>query len=73
MANRWENNGNSDRLFSWDTKITVDGECSHEVKGCLLLVRKATTNIDSVKKQRPHFAYKGLYSQAGFSSSHVQR
>ena len=52
MANRWENNGNSDRLFSWDTKITVDGECSHEIKGCLLLVRKAMTNLDSVLKSR---------------------
>ena len=46
------------------SKITANGDCSHEIKRCLLLVRKAMTNLDSVKKQRPHFAYKGLYSQA---------
>ena len=33
-------------------KITVDGDCSHEIKRCLLLVRKANTNLDSVLKSR---------------------
>ena len=54
------------------SKITVDGNCSHEIKRCLLLGRKATTNIDRVLKSRHHFADKGLFSQSyGFSSGHV--
>ena len=55
------------------SKIIADGDCSHEIKRCLLLGRKPTTNLDSIlKKQRHHFASKGLYSQScGFSSSHV--
>ena len=53
------------------SKITADGDCRHEIKSCLLLGRKAMTNLD--KKQRYYFADKGLYSQNyGFSSSHVQ-
>ena len=56
------------------SKITVDSDCSHKIKRCLLLGRKAMTNLDSVlKKQRHHFADKGPYNQSyGFSSSHVQ-
>ena len=47
------------------SKIIVDGECSHEIKRCLLLGRKAMTNLDSVlKKQRHHFADKGPCSQS---------
>ena len=55
------------------SKITGDGDCSHEIKRCLLLGRKITTDLDSVlKKQRPHFAGKGLHSQSYvFSSSRV--
>ena len=55
------------------SKITVDGDCSHEIKRHLLLGRNAMTNLDNVlKKQRHHFANKGPYSQKyGFSSSHV--
>ena len=46
------------------SKITADGDCSHEIKRCLLLGRKAMTNQDSaLKKQRHHFADKVLYSQ----------
>ena len=42
MANRWGNNGNIDRLlFSLGSKITADGDCSHEIKRHLLLGRKA--------------------------------
>ena len=53
-------------------KITADGDCSHEIKRCLLLGREALTNLDSIKKQRHYFANKGLYSQGyGFSCSHV--
>ena len=35
-----------------DSKITVDGDCSHEIKRCLLLGRKAITNLDSILKVR---------------------
>ena len=54
------------------SRITVDGGSSHKRR--LLLGRKAVMNLDSIlKKQRYHFADKGLYSQSyGFSSSHVQ-
>ena len=54
------------------SKITADGDCSHETERCLLLGRKAMTNLDSViKKQRHYFADKGPSSQSyGFSSSH---
>ena len=47
MANRW---GNSDRLYFGGSKITADGDCSHEIKRCLLLGRKAMTNLDSILK-----------------------
>ena len=55
------------------SKITAVGNCSHEIKRCLLLQRKALTNLDSIlKKQRHYFANKGPSSQSyGFSSSHV--
>ena len=55
------------------SKITVDSDCSHEIKRYLLLGRKAMTNLDSVLKSRHYFAYKGPYSQSyGFSSSHIR-
>ena len=50
MANRWGNNGNSDRLYILGSKITTDGDCSHEIKRCLLLGRKAISNLDSTFK-----------------------
>ena len=55
------------------SKIPADDDCSHEVKRCLLLKRKAMTNLDSLlKKQRHYFANKGPSSRSyGFSSSHV--
>ena len=37
MANRWGNNGNSERLYFWGFKITADGDCSQEIKRCLFL------------------------------------
>ena len=53
MANRWGNSGNSVRLYFWGgSKITVDGDCSHEIKRCLLLGRKVMTNLDSILKSR---------------------
>ena len=46
-------NGNSERLyFLGGSKITADGDCSHEIKRCLLLGRKAMTNINSILKIR---------------------
>ena len=55
-----------------DSKITADSDCSHKMKRCLLLGRKAMTNLDSVLKSKDHFVNKGLNSQGcGFSSSHV--
>ena len=55
------------------SKITADGDCSHEIKKCLLLRRKVMTNLDSIlKKKRHYFVNKGPSSQSyGFSSSHV--
>ena len=52
MANRWGNNGNSDRLIFLGSKITADGDCSHEIKRCLLLGRKAMTKLGSILKSR---------------------
>ena len=51
MASRWGNNENSDRLYFWGSKITADGECSHEIKRCLLLGRKAMTRLDILKSR----------------------
>ena len=53
--------------------ITVDGDCSHEIRRHLLLGRKAMTNLDSTLKSRDiTLPAKGSYSQrCGFSSSHV--
>ena len=49
MANRW---GNSERFYFGGSKITVDGDCSHEIKRHLLLGRKVMTNLDSIFKSR---------------------
>ena len=70
----WEIDGEtvSDFIF-WGSKITADGDCSHEIKRCLLFGRKVMTNLDSIlKKQGHYFANKGSSSQGyGFSSGHV--
>ena len=52
MANRWRNSGNSVRLYFGGSKITADGDCSHEIKRCLLLGRKVMTKLDSTLKSR---------------------
>ena len=52
MANRWGSSGNSDRLYFGGSKITADGDCSHEIKRRLLLGRKVMTNLDSILKSR---------------------
>ena len=52
---RWRNNGNSDRLYFWGSKIIADGDFSHEIKRHLLLerkARKAMTNLDSMLKRK---------------------
>ena len=54
MANRWGNNGKeivSDFILG-GSKITADGDCSHEIKRCFLLGKKAMTNLDSILKSR---------------------
>ena len=73
MANKWGNNGNSDNFIFLGFKITVDGDCSHEIKRRLLLGRKAMTNLDGIlNKQRHYFADRSPSSQSyGFCSSHV--
>ena len=54
------------------SKITADGDCSHEIKRHLLLGRKAMINLDSILKSRHHFSDKDPHSQNyGFSSSHI--
>ena len=72
LPSRWGSNGNSDRLYFGDSKITADGDYSHEIKRRLLLGRKVMTNLDSILKSRHYFANKDPSSQSyGFSSSHV--
>ena len=71
----WQINGETmetvrDFIFL-GSKITVDSDCSHEIKRCLLLGRKAMINLDSTLKSRD-ITDKCLSSQSyGFSSSHV--
>ena len=52
MANGWGNSGHSGRLYFLGSKITTDGDCSHEIKRRLLLGRKVMTNLDSIMKSR---------------------
>ena len=72
----WEIDGEtvetvSDFIFL-GSKITTDGDCSHEIKSRLLLGRKVITNVDSILKSRDYFVNKGPSSQGyGFSSGHV--
>ena len=73
MANRREKVEAVTDVISLGSKITADGDCSHENKRHLLLGRKAMTKLDSILKGRQHFANRGPYSQSyGFSSSYVQ-
>ena len=50
MANRCRNSGNTVRLYFWGSKITADGDCSHEIERHMLLGRKAMTNLDGILK-----------------------
>ena len=72
MANRGKMETVADFVFLC-SKITVDGECSHEIKRSFLLGRKAMTNLDSIWESKESKADKGLYCQSyGFSSGHVR-
>ena len=52
MGNRWGNSGTVTDFIFGGSKITADGDCSHEIKRCLLLGRKDMINIDSILKSR---------------------
>ena len=68
MANRWGKMEAVTDFIFLDSKITADSDFSHENKRCFLLGRKAMTNLDSILKNRHHFADKGPYNQSyGFS------
>ena len=58
MANRWGNSGNSVRLYFWGSKITADGDFSHEINRCLLLGRKVMTILDSILESRDYLPTK---------------
>ena len=72
----WEIDGEtvetvSDFIFL-GSKITADGDCSHEIKNCLLLERKAMTNLDSILERETSFCRQSPYSQSyDVSISHV--
>ena len=72
MTNRWRNNGKWETLFWGGSKITSDGDCSHEIKRRLFLGRKAMTNLDSILKSRDITLLTKVHLlKAVFSSSHV--
>ena len=52
ISYRWGNSGNTDRLYFGGSKITAAGDCSNEIKRCLLLGRKVMTNLDSILNSR---------------------
>ena len=52
VANRREKSGNNNRFYFGGSKITVDSDCSHEIKRCLILGRKAITNLDTLFKSK---------------------
>ena len=69
----WQIDGETvDNFILRGFKITADGDCSHEIKRCLLLGRKAMTKLDNILKIRHYFSNKCLPSQSyGFSCGHV--
>ena len=72
MANRGTGKVEVVTDFLLGSKITVDGDCSHEIRRHLLLGRRAMTNLDSVLKSRRYSADKGPYGQGnGLASGHV--
>ena len=77
LITSWEIDGETVETVSdfsfWGSKITADGDYSHDIKRRLLLGRKVMTNLDKhIEKQRHYFANRGPFSQGyGFSSGHV--
>ena len=71
MENRWGSNGNSERLSFWGSKITGDGDCSHEIKRYLLLGRKPMTNLDSILKGRDITLHTKVHLVKAMVCSHV--
>ena len=72
MANKGERMKTVTDFIFWGSKITADGDCSHEIKRRLLLGRKAMTNLDSILKSRDYFVDKSPSNQSyGISSNHV--
>ena len=68
----WQIDGETWLTFIFGgSKITADGDCSHEIKGGLLLGKKAMTKLDNIKKQRCHFANKRSVQRYFSSNSHV--
>ena len=57
----WRIDGEIVTDFSLDSKITADGDCSYEIKGCLILGRKVMTNLDSILKSRYITLLKKVY------------
>ena len=72
MANRWENNETVIDVIFLGSKITADGDCSHEIKTLAPWKKSYDQLRQHFTKQRHYFANKGPSSQSfGFSSSHV--
>ena len=66
MANRWGNNGNSEYFILGGSKITADGDCSHEIKTLAPWKKSYDQTRQHIKKQGHYFADKGLSSQSCF-------
>ena len=71
MANRWETMETVTNFIFLGSKITADGDCSHEIKRHLLLGRKAMINLDSILKSRDIITLQTKVQSYGFSSSHI--
>ena len=68
----WQMDGETVADYFFASKITEDGDCSHEIKRCLLLGRKVKTNLDNILKSRHYFAIKVLFNPGYcFTSGHV--
>ena len=68
----WQIDGETVSDFIWGgSKITADGDCSHEIKRCLLLGRKVMTNLDSIFKSRDITLPAKVCLVYGFSIGHV--
>ena len=69
----WQIDGETmETVTDYFSKITTNGNCSHEINRCSLLGKNVITNLESILKSRHYFANKGSSSQSyGFSSGHV--